>query len=147
VDQFRFAVTVEVRPNDMVRGREFVDLFDLPRLARLLMTSEPDNSLTAGGLHGERTFKCDLRNAVAVDISHCLIHDLRPLRNDDVPFPARIFVPGDFLYLQRVGDNVRLAVVIEVGNRYGIPTAEVGIDVMRLKLDGARNRDGNPVAD
>jgi hypothetical protein len=58
VDQFLLAVAVEVRPRDVMRCRERIDLLDLPRLSRVaVVTRNPVDARAVGGLHRERALK------------------------------------------------------------------------------------------
>jgi hypothetical protein len=103
----------------------------------------PRNPVEAGAvgrLHRERALERDLGNAVAVDVGHGLIHDLLRVRHDEVALPRRVLVPGELLHLQRVRDDVGLAVFVEVRDGHGIPASEVGVDIVRDEVHRAGGR-------
>ncbi len=135
------AVAVEIGPRDVMRRGKLVDLLHFPRLPRIAARlREPVEAGAVGRLHRERALERDLGNAVAVDVGDRLVDDLLRLADDDVALPRRVLVPCELLHLQRVRDDVRLAVLVEVRDGDAVAAPEARVDVVRRELDGAGRR-------
>src|SRR5205823_7234755 len=141
IEELLLPVAVEIGPRNVMRRRELIDLLDLPRLARIAgRMRQPVEARAVRRLHRERALERDLGDAVAVDVGHRLVDDLLRLADDDVALPRRVLVPRELLHLQRVRDDVRLAVVVEVGDGHAVAAFEARVDVVRREFHGARRR-------
>ncbi len=78
----------------------------------------------------------DLRNAIAVDVIHCGIDRIADSGHEDMLFPAGVLVPPNLVAGN--GDDVRLAITVEISNDDLVAADKAGVNAVRSESRARR---------
>jgi hypothetical protein len=113
-------------------GWSAIDLAHGPRLRWIgAVRQDRDVARTLIGTRRESGCDRDLRNAVAVDIGRGNVDQAGHSSGEDVASPRRILEPDELRQIAGDGDEIRLAIAVEIRGHDLVPTAQTGRDLVR----------------
>src|SRR5471030_3342091 len=129
VDHYAVAAAVDIGGAQEVRSGQAIDFGDGPGLAGVAVVAQHgDDADAVFGLVGEFAGQDNVGDRVALHGNHGAVDHVGKAARDHVALPARILIPDEFGEAAGKGDEIGLAIVIEVGNRYLVAALEIGSD-------------------
>src|SRR5437016_2993812 len=80
----------------------------------------------------------DFRNAISINVPNCAVDGAGNIPDNHVALPGGIFEPDQFSHSAGDRDQIRLAVVIDVGDDNLVTTVQISGDCVLYKSGGRR---------